>query len=38
MIFMNLARGVKACDNIEMRADKYPIVNVMSATASLWYL
>lgn len=38
IIFMNLARGIKHCDNTDIRADRYPIVSVISATAELWCL
>ena len=38
MIFMNLARGINAWDKTDIRADREPIVSVMSAIASLWWL
>jgi len=38
IIFMNFARGMRPCDNTEIRAERYPIVEVMFDIAVLWYL
>ena len=38
MIFMNLALGMRPCDRTEIRAERYPIVEVMFDIAVLWYL
>lgn len=38
MIFMNFARGIRAWDKTEIKADRYPMVVVMLEMALLWYL